>query len=376
MEKHSTEANPSANWAQIIFFRIYKDDIEGTRPAIKLFNNTRQRCPVRVALVAADSNGNPVLLSEGDLRTLELIDYITNAPLSSTLDWQVSTERGEYTWDESMIPTVVESTDGIATGVTPLSDANREKRQGAQMVTLYVSTSALSRKQVAVRIPLPSTTAHVSTNHIGVVDPDGFGDGQGRFNSSVMIEPAAFPSLDIANYGVFDSQGNLLPQPVGNTDYFYRAVEHHIHISYNGRMLPLKSVSGSNSSIVGFSVHRTDRPFDLMKWGMTYYGQPGQAQPEHFPLAPLAKLRLTSGSEFTPGTMFNNCIGQIVGKSTTRVVVGLIAGNLEGKFLNSSNGEIPDRIGASMYLLDDYGNYHDLTLSFGSSADKLRITIT
>ncbi|MGN6090787.1 MAG: hypothetical protein ACTHOL_00410 [Luteibacter jiangsuensis] len=374
MEKDSNQSAPSASWSQLIFFRIYKDATNETRPDIRVFNNGRQRCRVRVALVAADSNGNPVMLSDAELKSVQLIDYITNTPLSSTSGWQVATEAGEYSWDESVIPATAASDEDAAERDTPPGVSRRELRQGAQLIELHVSTTTTSNKQVAVRIPIPSTSSYVSTNHLGVDDPDGFGDGNGRFHSSVMIRPTAFPSLDVASYGELDSQGNLLSHAVGNTNYFYRAFEHYIHVNYNGRMLPLKSVSGSATAAVGFSVNRSDRYFDPMKWGLSYYGQPNQTKPENFPLPPLAVLRLTSGSEFVPTTMFNNCVGQIIGKSSTRVIVGLIAGNLEGKFLNSSHGEIGDRTSTSMYLLDDYGNYHALTLSFGSSADKLKIS--
>ena len=210
MEKDSNQSAPSASWSQLIFFRIYKDATNETRPDIRVFNNGRQRCRVRVALVAADSNGNPVMLTDGELRSVELIDYITNTPLSSTAGWQVSTEAGDYTWDESVIPTTADSNENATARATQQGPARGELRQGAQMITLYVSTSTLSNKQVAARIPIPFTSAFVSTNHLGVDDPDGFGDGNGRFHSSVMIKPTAFPSLDIASYGELDTQGNRI----------------------------------------------------------------------------------------------------------------------------------------------------------------------
>lgn len=384
-------SSTKATWAQVLFFRVFKDFAQEQQPArVKVFNNGRQQCQVKVSIVVQDAAGNPVDLPEADFQKLELIDYGTGQPLPA--GWQVSRTPGEYTWDETIIPDTAEAASPAARSRQTEDDAagrlltTREQRQLRQAI-FYVATNSTSRTQIAARIPLPGDGAYATTNTVWISDPDGLGDKNGNFNSSVLVTPAAFPSLPITSYGEFDTSGNLMAHRVGNTSNFFLAEEHYVFVNLNGRELALKSVSASKTAPTGFAVYTHGDDFDTFKWGISYYGQPNASAPEHLPLPPLRWFQLTVASEerpaddkearqsnYDPLTMFRNSAGSIVGRSTTRVVIGLILGILQGRFLDSSNGSVPDKNATTLHILDAYGNYHSLNLTFGAKANQLKIS--
>ncbi len=392
-DKDSPMNNPSvkATWAQVLYFRIFKDFGQETQPArVKVFNNERQQCQVKVAIVVQDAAGNPVELPEADFQKLELIDYGSGQPLPA--GWQVSRTPGEYTWDEAIIPDTAEAGSPAARSEHADDDAagrllnRREQRQMRQAI-FYVSTRSTSRMQIAARIPLPGGGAYATTNTVWISDPDGLGDKNGNFNSSVLVTPTAFPSLPITSYGEFDTSGNLMAHRVGDTSNFFLAEEHYVFVNLNGRELALKSVSASTTAPTGFAVYTHGDAFDTFKWGISYYGQPNASAPEHLPLPPLRWFQLTVASEdrapeeresrqsnYDPLTMFRNSAGSIVGRSNTRVVIGLILGILQGRFVNINSSVVPDVNATTLHMLDVYGNYHSLNLTFGAKANQLKIS--
>jgi len=72
--------------------------------------------------------------------------------------------------------------------------------------------------------------------------------------------------------------------------------------------------------------------------------------------------------------MFRNSAGSIVGRSNTRVVIGLILGILQGRFVNINSSVVPDVNATTLHMLDVYGNYHSLNLTFGAKANQLKIS--
>lgn len=394
MKKRVTTPEP-VRWTELVLFRIYKDTFPGAGPVLKLFNNTRQQCAVRVMLQAVDSNHNPVDLTQDDLGTIELIDYGSGEPLPRRdagkphPDWAFSTQDEGYLWDESLIGAVQDDTAASpGSSLPPAADVQRPAPHQS-VVTLYVSTSALSSRQVAVRIPIPSsdtraaTPVYVTTNSVWVDDPAGRGE-DGRFNSWVTVTPSAFPTLPITSYGATSDDGRLAPVKVGSSDYFYWANEHYIRVSYNGRELGLRSVSGSASKREGFSIYGNGSLNDHVQWSVAYSAQPGADKPENFPLPPLATIEVPSRSierggkeqpysSYAPLDMFNRCAGKIEGASLARVVVGLLMSNLAGILRDDDNKTVAPVRSTPIHIVDTYGNDHALTLSFGAKVDELKI---
>ncbi|SFW34644.1 hypothetical protein [Luteibacter sp. UNCMF366Tsu5.1] len=389
MSSKDSKDQTEAAWDSLIYFRIYKDFAGESHSTARLFNNTRQQCAIRISIIAANEAGSPVQLSEADLRTIELIEYISNQPLPRSDDlanhqaYQYTSNQRDYVWDETII---AEAQDDAPDATTQMAVG---PRQGAQTIQLFVSAKATSRLQIAARIPLPGGTAYISTNHVGFDDTDGTGGPNKLFNSSVLLQPATFPVLPASEYGEFASDGTLLPFDVGNRENFYWAKEHHIHVRFNGRLLPLKSVSATPTGSAGFAVYKQGSFFDDAKWGISYYGQPGATQPEHFPLPPLNKVEQYFASApareasapskrqnniYFPLDMFKRCVGRIEGAASTRVVVGLIMGNLSVRFLNASGQQVPDKTNAVLHIVDEYGNAHALSLTFGTRANQLRLS--
>lgn len=423
MDVNPHDVAPAATWAQVEFFRIYKNNVFDQQASLYLFNNTRQQCRVKVAFTALDASGNPVTLSQSEIRQcLRLVDYTTGTPLpfgdtfSSHPEWYSSFTDQGYDWDESIIS---------ATPVMGSHDSDVLAPR-AQEVVFLVSTSSRSSRSLAVQLASPTGNVIAKTNNAQVNDPDGYGDRQGGFNSSVIIHPSPLGSLPISAYtGTQD--GSLPRAPVGDTTNFFKAYEHTIGVQINGTEAELRSVGsmphpGSNG---GFAVYKKGGLSTTMKWSISYYGQPGATQPEHFPLAPLHQVdssvrsaaHAPTGDVALPGIrivnridqgdvpvrsgdivienevklatprpggethairyprdMFNTCVGRIESASPYRVVIGLLAANLAGTFENASGTEIPDKPTASLFLMDAYGNEHSLRLGY-ASIDPLSLTL-
>lgn len=376
---------PSRSWAQVGLFRVYKDTITEIQPAtLPLFNNGLQRCPVKVSILVLDENGNPVPLPDADLERLELIDFDTGEPLpfetTPSAGWGVAREKGDYEWDETVIPISVNQTGSDRAPDYPPNTATALAQPGAiaeqRNFTLYVSSTLAEAKTIAARIPIPGSNAHVTTNSRGSFDDlDGTGDGNGQFKSSVTIRSVAFPTLPVANYGVFDNTGNLMAHRVGNSDHFYWAAEFYLHVELNGRTLPLREYSN-----FGSYVYKT-APQETVKWALTYNTHLTDPTPADFPPDPAWYFTLDnfgSGS-FSPYTMFSDCVGEVVGTSRTRVVIGLLMGNiaatLKRAIPGSQDEQVPQRHAASYRMLDAYGNLHLLRLSFGDELNTLRLAV-
>ncbi|MDR6643942.1 hypothetical protein J2X57_003177 [Luteibacter sp. 1214] len=394
MKKHVTTPE-AGRWVELVLFRIYKDTFNETSPTLKLFNNTRQQCAVRVMLQAIDSDRKPVDLTQADLDTIELIDYSSGEPLPRRdpgqphPDWAFSTHDDGYLWDESLIGAVQHDTAASPESTRPPSADVQRPAPHQSVVTLYVSTSALSSRQIAARIPIPSsdtrtaTPVYITTNSIGVDDPVGKGE-DGQFNSWVNVRPSAFPTLPITSYGATSADGRLAPVKVGSPDYFYWVNEHYIYVSYNGRELGLRSVSRSAGKQEGFSIYGNGSLNDHVQWSVAYYAQPGADKPENFPLPPLATIEVPSPSvesggnaeppaSYTPLEMFNRCVGRIEGASPARVVVGLLMGNLAGRLLDKEKKPVAPVRSTPIHIVDAYGNDHALTLSFVAKVNELTI---
>ncbi|WP_036143100.1 hypothetical protein [Luteibacter sp. 9135] len=388
------------SWAQLALFRIYKNVFPDNEPTLHVFNNGRQQCEVRIVLSALDNNGNSVDLSAADIATIELIDYVTGEPLPrlenhpADLTWAFSSTSAGYVWDEALVAvaTAPDSAIVVAAEPHPLPDA-----QGKTTLTFYVSTTSTKDRQLAARIRLPSeggSPQYITTNTASAQDPVGEGQG-GRFNSSVIVHPTAFPSLPASSYGDITNEGYLTPVRVGSQDYFYWTREHYLHVSYKGTLLHLKSVSGAPEQPPGFAIYASGGVGDAVKWAISYYGQPGAEKPENFPLPPLAQLEVVSRAThperntqgevpenpgaallYKPLEMFDKCIGNLVGRAVDRVVVGLLMGNVAARFLDKDKKSVAAITRMTLHIMDVHGNDHQLSIAFAGKVNELILTKT
>lgn len=415
----STHNDTHATWAQIVLFQVYKlYPAPGVAENISVFANGRQQCRIHVDFDARDANGNPVTLSPDDIRNhVKLIDYQTGQPLGG--DWTTSFTDSGYEWDENLISEVLAQQDGRAwktADTSPQTPIVTSRPSAVQSVTFHVSSKTARTLSIGAQIGFPGQPTPAQTNHRQVELNRPEGDGAGQFNSFVVARATAFPSLSEQNYGDRDSQG-LRMEAVGNENNIFRARQFYINVNFNGRRLGLKSVSGSAQEKKGFSAYKYASILDQWKWAVSYYGQPGASSPENLPLSPLGYIdiavrgtRVTEGDahgmveriahnaiscitrialeaigvirggrgEHVDGverdagthlrkdfmTMFNECVGQIVGPRSDSVVVGVLTGNIAGRFKTATGLETPEVPSANLYLMDVYGNEHALAIGF------------
>jgi hypothetical protein len=71
--------------------------------------------------------------------------------------------------------------------------------------------------------------------------------------------------------------------------------------------------------------------------------------------------------------MYADCVDSIQGANTNRIVIGILKGNLDGQFRDSSGGSVSDVANTTMHILDAYGNDHAVSLSYDAVADEFMI---
>jgi hypothetical protein len=379
----ATHSHPTASLAdvkQLTYFRIYKTHPSEQHGTIKLFSNGNQQCPIKVGLVAADANENPITLTQAEVeRALKLIHYDGGAALGSGGDsYTYSFIKNRFTWTEAAIP--VRNRHENESARDSKAETSRAHRDPSpadiQIYTLYVSASAGS-SGLAVAARFDVTDALFFTTDSAVDDADGQGQ-DGQFNSSVEVLLADPPYLSATDFGAA-SNGVVAGRKVGDSStYFYWATEYYLDPKLNGRAVPLLSVGASASTTDAFGFYTHSGFFDNVKWGISYYSQPGNTDANGLPMAPLHSVVVgpAHGSPlatYLPPSMYANCVDSIQGANANRIVIGILKGNLDGQFRDSSGGSVSDVANTTMHILDAYGNDHAVSLSYDAVADEFMI---
>ena len=113
-DENMKSVETQANWAQVVYFKVYRDDRGEVQPAhFKIFNNGFQQCPVKVDIVVADASGNPVPFPDESVPSL--IDYDRNEqlipssiPITDSPAWTYTETKRDFLWDESIVPAAAE----------------------------------------------------------------------------------------------------------------------------------------------------------------------------------------------------------------------------------------------------------------------------
>lgn len=400
---------------QLTYFRIYKTNPSEQHGTIKLFSNGNQQCPIKVGLVAADADANPITLEQSDVEdALKLIHYDGGATLGDGDGYAISFDKNTFTWTEAVIPSIPTQS-GTTESSAALDDPSVPN---VQIYTIYVTASAGS-SGVAVAARFDVTSSLLFTTNSPVDDPDGQGQ-DGQFNSSVETLLADPPFLSATDFGA-SANGVVAGRKVGNSNYFYWATEYYLEPKFNGRALPLHSVGNSDLISPAFGVYTHGDFFGNVKWGISYYSQPGskEADPNSMGVHPLYAVDVAATRSGTPGhggistvtttlqssaevdsvtttvrfgsrdagaatpgtpqaqyrphTMYTNCVGSILGANANRVVIGVLKGNLDGQFKNMEGRTLADAPSTTLRIVDAYGNNHDLSLSYDAIVDELTI---
>ncbi|MDQ0011170.1 hypothetical protein J2T07_003380 [Luteibacter jiangsuensis] len=376
MNTHSRSTASLADVKQLTYFQIYKTHPSEEHGTIKLFSNGNQQCPIKVGLVAADANENPITLTAEELKTaLKLIFYDDGSALGD--GYASSFDQNRFTWTESAIP-----------ASHPDAEPSRAPRDdlpaAIQVVTFYVSAaSGSSGRALAARFEV--TPELFFTTSPSVHDSEGQ-ERDGEFDSSVEVLLAEPPFLSATDFGAA-SNGIVTGRKVGDsTTYFYWATEYYLNPKLNGIALPLDSV-GSKASVGGnppagaFGFYTHGDFFAHVQWGVSYYSKPGDTVAESggLPMPPLHSLVAVSAPHDAspnadyPYAMYETCVGHIVGPDKHRIVIGILKGNLARQFRNVSGGTVAEVSGTTMHILDAYGNDHTLSLSYNASKDEFTI---
>lgn len=389
MPTHPTKSAQDAAWTQVLRFRVSKDDSGPSPETVRLFKNQRQRCAIQVEVVVGDQDAFPVAIGIDEIKArLRLVHYTAQAPELGTNNdgYAQYFDPGDYVWDESILLAAERFADeGGSTGNDVARAATRSRNEPSDTCTVYVQASpSATNKRVGARFLLPDGASYAYTTHSQVDDPNGDGDGNGLFNSSVNIQPVGFPTLPVGNYGDVASDGTLIATPVGTKDAYYWAEEHFLHVNLNGYELELKSVGAAEGGTTGFAAYkRSSGVLAPVLWGISYHSQPGSDVAESLPLAPLHHLNVAVRPDTSesppariedPKAMYNNCVGTIENADSYKVVIGLLQGKtFPVTFETSANGSVSDVAKTTLHIMDVYGNDHALSLTLQSEPNKIRL---
>jgi hypothetical protein len=379
-----------ADVKQLIYFQIYNTNPNEQFGTVALFSNGNQYCRIRVGVIAADATGTPVNLSIGELRAaVSLIFYDDPRPLGDGYATSPDWEGGRFEWDETAIPVSYAQTESARrrSKAAPPAHAGISPA-AAQVLEFYVCAApgSVSRMLAA---QFKGINGLLVTTSPTVADSNGPGR-DGQFDSGVEVLLAKPPTLSAADYGAVN--GVIHGTKVGRDDYYYKTFEYYLDPKLNGLALPLRSI-GANASVGGdppagaFGFYTHGSFSATVRWGISYYGQPGSTDYESaaLPVYPLYLLfQEPIASDFrgehepsqrpdSPHLMFFTCIGKLVGANRTRVVIGILKGTLNRLFRSLQGSPVTDVNSTTMHILDAYGNSHSLTLSYNATADELRI---
>ena len=418
---HSITNELPKNW-QVTFFRIYKTQQQEQHATAKVFANGRQQAIIHVAIAIADLQGSPITLTSDQAADIvKLIHYddrtkeipITAEPGDYADDHSASRVSRGYTWNENLInqvnlwrrdvwstlrrknvsghpwnkdffsSTCKESTVARippwellpttprptvaphAYGCLDLSPAANFPAQTV-ILTLYLSTSTTS-PGLAIAAQAKngeSIVAHTATP--GIRDDDGYGNGEGLYNSSVTLAgftPYRPPGEDAA-FGPRNPDGTLRRTVLRyglNTEF----AEIWITLGFNGNLLrlnPAPPIPGDDRK-----AWQHGHANDGLLWSVFLVTAPGDT---HYKIDRQGAYELRDAR--SPGRvegnvpgMVQNLIGEeepITNRSSQRMVFGQLSGSVDWRFYNESGHALGNKLFTPIRFIDEHGTLHVLEL--------------
>lgn len=356
------DASPN-RWSSIYYLKIYKEGDSSPNPPVYFFGNGRQKCKIYVELVAHDATGKPVTLTAAELAShVKLIAYSGGDLLGvgQYAGWLATTAANEYIWDE-----------GFARQFAPLEQIEAENRSinlsfkpavtGGQTIAFYVSSDRAGDLSVAVRVTNVAGTAIAMTNWPSAGSGDGYGDGNGKFNSSVNLRAQRFVLPSVHAYGLkVPGDDHLLMDhlkygPKG--DDRLRAYEQYIELTYMDRSFSWRYAARHDTGSMDFSVWYSIGKGGAANWSLTYVVQPGETKYRFF--SSFIGYLVGHSLKVIP-TILETCVPSY-GPNSKRVVIGQVMADFDHDIAdwNFVVRQAPER---NLVLVDEYGNEHYLRL--------------
>lgn len=372
-------AMPSAaNWSQVVYFRVYKGDVNQQHSHAYLFANGRQQCKIVVKYVLADAKGNPVVPTPGSVELL-LVDgnnsYLRPGP------WTISPTRNEYTWDESMFPKALAPPTDEDAG-SSADDARRDHLWGTEMEitqTFYTATSVVDSTTVGARISMIGGQYSAHTLSEGIKDDNGGeGDRAGKFYSTVTVHPTKPKMFNLACYGDFVSGDTHLLKDYllyGRVGAGNRSYEQVLMVNYDNGTRPVnlkRVVTASGNDIFSLWADRGESG-NGTEWSFTYVVQPGtySALAEDSGRIYLAAWNWSYKN--TLGSRMSTLVPRVEKGSSRHVVIGHVMGGDHEQFYRMNDdgtyARLEDRRELVIIIIDEYGNDHRLRLYMKNGND-------
>lgn len=365
-EKTESGISTAPNWAQVLYLRIYKSDVNQQHSDAYVFANLRQQCRIIVKYVVADSDGNPVLPTQGSL-SLGLIDATHKSDLTTLPDWTVLKEPGAYEWNESVVQRMAGSTSANDSAGTS-SEVPGQLAAYENVVEFFVATSTSVTTTIGARIEMPGTSLRVDSLSQEIGDDNGgLGDGHGKFHSTVRIH-AVSATLPQSCYGDLNPGSNSLLAAHYIEGGSTRVFEHIINVRYPGtdtevNLNEFKIPSGASLFCLWEDRGEADGG---QEWAFTYSVQPGSSNLQLNDDRP----RFIGKGNNGDGTMwdcFRDHVKSVVHRSQARIIIGVVLGYNHYQFfyqLSESSFERSDaRLNNTITFSDAYGNEHRLRVT-------------
>lgn len=240
-------AHTESKIAYFQFFRIYHD------PAVLsgshlLFNNSRQRIPLLVEVLARNDRGQQVLLSDADLAAIRLIQIgANNRPVGGPtphdvgyddLDgWSSYHEEGLFEYDETFIRHHTTST---TTEPAVQNETAEDLQLNTQKISIWVATSDNVQR------------------HFGAV----FGDHISAEVDAILGKIALVPKTLNQTAVTFSDEEKLAYQFGGEREsWWWRMYHYYVSARISGQVLPLKFIDMRGLWWDQGSVYKTEYSF-------------------------------------------------------------------------------------------------------------------
>lgn len=355
-------------YSRIDFLKIFKPGDGAIRPNVYFFGNGRQQCRIGVEFLAINSSGQAVTLSPQQIATdLKLVSYNGGAQLGSeSLNfWGVVTTANQYVWNETLAKMFSPLGAGDRKGtIQPVPADN-----GHQVVYFYVTCAVVESLRVAVEVMRDGVTSIAQTYWEHVKEDDGRGDGNGKFNSSVLLNGVAFVRPAITDYQTkLPGENHKLQDYIvkGSSGKGLRTYEQYISLSYKGfafhwKRAVIKGLLGE--PYPGFSVWNSNgQTSNGTEWALTYVIQPGETS---YRYASTRMKYLVDGKDNGKRSEMEEFLKahapSAKAPATDKILIGQIMSNDHWQISNGSS-VIHEHRSENLYLMDESGNEHYLRL--------------
>ncbi|KJV33219.1 hypothetical protein [Luteibacter yeojuensis] len=381
MERSETGVTPAATLS-FSFLKIFRDGSAAVRPSFHIFSNGAQRCKVTIEFAAMEG-GVPRKLTQAEIDAgFKLIAHAGGEPLGVGLGgahaaWIISRSPGTFTWNEGLVQRFASSSPAESAG--PEHEDTEVRESGTQTIDFWVSTIVADALRISVAFFNSAGVVVAATNWEteGAPEGSGYGDRNGKFNSSVNVVGTRFVQPDIEAYGrkrpgerhVLDATQIKWEDSSQTISY-----EHYISLTLYGTPFHWKyALAMITTDFSLWNDFRGEYSNCRDKWAITYIIQPGESRYRYDDkkIAWLYFLDAKMGKV----SSYLDQFALPKAPDATVVTIGMVRNKYEFHVCDAHGDWVPPQTSLYLTLLDEFGNRHAIRLYFSEGHEREWVSI-